>query len=141
MSRLLIGTNTVFTNEPCYLLVESNEVAPDYKGWHRYQTLTVIRNDRKVEFRRSLGPVEQFKVPVFQIIGGATDYDNGRIYIEETVGSLIEMANYIREGPFTQPEPPPTRDLIGAYYDQPEIRRKARKKQSTFGPGAVLQRS
>lgn len=139
MANLLIGTNIVSMDEPCYFLAETNERTPDSKGVHRYQSITVIRNDQQVVCRRDLGPAANFDVEEFQIPGGATDPTTGRVYIEETVGRLIEIANILRERPREQTRPQ-NPNLIQVFRDQPDIRRRVRKKVSTFGYGGTIQR-
>lgn len=142
MSRILCGTHWVNTEEPCLNLVEMNLVRPEHPEMHRYMILTVMRGDKPEEFWMDLGPAKQFNRPQFRIPGGARDDFTGRFHVVHTVGELVDMANQLREGPFEQPEPPKNRpDLQQLFYDQPDIRRKNKKKVSTFGPGSVLQRS
>jgi hypothetical protein len=141
VANILMGTTYVAEDEPCYFLAENNEPAPDSRGFRRYQTVTVMRGDKKAILRRDLGPAESFKTEPFQIPGGATDPVTGKVYIEETVGSLLAIANHLREGPFERPEPPKPHDLAGAYKNQYEHRRKIRLRQSTIGHGGVTQRS
>ncbi|MDO8673043.1 MAG: hypothetical protein Q7O66_16670 [Dehalococcoidia bacterium] len=141
MGRLLIGTNFVHEDEPAFSLKEMNEMAPDYRGFRRYQTIKVFRGDAVVEFRKDLGSAKNFTVEEFVIPGGAQDPKTGKIYIEETVGRLMGIADHLREGPYEAPDPGPIPDLIQVYHDQPEHRRKHRKKASTFGFGGILQRS
>lgn len=58
-----------------------------------------MRNDKPTEFRQDLGAAKDFQgIDQFRIPGGAID-DSGVIYIEETVGSLIEIANQMRGKP------------------------------------------
>ncbi len=136
---LIIGTQAVNTDEPCLNLSEVNLVRPDSKGIDRYLILTVIRNDKPEEFRVDLGSAKNFKVEEFRIPGGAIDERTGKIYIEHNVGELLEIANTLRERP--REEPPQGDGLIQAFRDQPDVRRRARKKVSSFGYGGTIQRS
>lgn len=99
MARIRYGTAFVLEDEPCLLLVEMNLKAPDQKLRKRYQIIHVIRNDKPAEFRQDLGLAKEFKADQFRIPGGIIDEQMGRIYIEETVGRLKEMADQIRGNP------------------------------------------
>ena len=98
MSYLIIGTNTVRLNEPCYLLVEQNLNRDG--TWRRWQTIWVIRDDKTVPMMRDMGPKENFTADQFCVVGGGKDYYTGRIWIEHTVAELLEMAEDIRNEPF-----------------------------------------
>lgn len=95
MTRILYGTIWIWEDEPCLGLYELNLQSPGSRGFHRYQIIRVIRDDKEAEYREDLGlasnwvGTDQFRIP-----GGA--YENGKFYIEETVGSLRDIANYLR---------------------------------------------
>lgn len=95
MTDILIGTHHVRLDEPCFCLSEFNLQSPDYKGFRRYQSIKVVRNDMVTEMRKDLGPAKQFKAEEFCLVGGWKD-ERGRIHIEETVGRMLDMAEYLR---------------------------------------------
>lgn len=141
MSKLLLGTTWVSLDEPGYSLKEIVQRTPDSKALHRYQCIRVLRGDQVAEFRRDLGPASGFSAGEFVIPGGVTDEHSGRIYVEHKVAELVEIADLLREGPYQRPEPPTPSNLIQGYQDLPDKRRRARKRQSLFGPAATIQRS
>ena len=136
---LMLGTDWARMDEPGFCLKEVNQPAPDSKSVRRYQIITVVRNDRLAQLRRDLGRAKRFKASEFAIPGGVKE-DDGRIYIEYTVGELVDVANHLRAGPFSRPDPPKARDLIGEYQDLPDKRQRQRKRLSTIGPVARIQR-
>ena len=142
MSLITCGTQTVNTDEPSTSVVEMNLVRPGVRGMHRYMIITVVRSDKEEQFWMDLGDSKQFTRPEFRIMTGYCDTDTGKIFSCHNVGEAIDMANHLREGPFDQPEPPPNRpDLVQLFRDQPEKRRKDRKKVSTFGHGLAIVRN
>lgn len=143
MGQIIGTTNAVNEDEPTTSVVEMNLVRPEHPEKHRYMILTVIRQDKEAQCWFDLGPAKQFTRPQFRYITGGRD-DSGKLYSCHNVGEAIEAANQLREGPFEQPEPPPAYRpgaLAQAWHDQPDIRRKGKKKASTFGHGGALQRS
>lgn len=140
MGVLIAGTETVRLDEPCFGLAELNLQSPGSKGWRRYQVLQVVRNDRIAEHRRDLGPAGLFVAPQFRIPGGVIDEATGRIEILHTVGELVDIADYQRDGRFAQPEIVP-RDLIAGYHDQLDKNAKARRRVSHFGHLHRVQRN
>jgi len=99
MAKIYIGTTFVTDDEPCLNLKEVNQRTPDSKGIHRYQVITVIRQDRPVEYRLDLGPAKKFKAHEFNIPGGAVNETTGKIYVEETIGRLRDLADHLRSEP------------------------------------------
>lgn len=92
------GTSYVLNDEPCLNLAEVNLLTPDYKERHRYEIIYLVRDDdRLYEYRRDMGREENFKADQMRIMGGVID--KGKVYQEETVGSLRDMANWLREHP------------------------------------------
>ena len=74
--------------------------SPGAKGFHRYQIITVVRNDELVEWHHDMGPATKFKgIDQFRIPGGVRDERTRRIYIEHTVGELQDIANQLRTRP------------------------------------------
>lgn len=141
MSKILFGTHYVTPDEPCFSLKEVNLRTPDSKGIHRYMIVTVVRNDKLAEHRRDLGPASAFTMEEFVVPGGMTDPINKRIYIEETVGRLMQIADELRAEVHGRPDPPKGHDLIGGYFDSFDKKIRNRKKQTTFGYGGITQRS
>jgi hypothetical protein len=142
MSKLVLGTNVVSFDEPCFSLKEIIAPAPDSKSLRRYQVLKVIRHgDKLAEMRRDLGPARGFQATEFVIPGGVADPQTGRVEILHTVGELVDIADLIRSDVYERPEPPKGADLIQGYYDSPDKKRRRRKRQSTFGYGGKTQRS
>lgn len=141
MSSLLLGTNVVSLDEPCYSLKELLGPAVDSRGVRRWQAIKVVRGERVVECRRDLGPASAFTAGEFVIPGGVADERTGRIEILHRVGELIDIADLLRSDAYQPPEPPRPRDLIQGYYDQADKRRKRRRAVSQFGPKAKIQRS
>lgn len=94
MARILVGTNFVLADEPCLGLAELNKQAPDFRGFHRYQIISVIRNDKRIDYREDLGLASNFKADQFVIPGGVENERGG--VIVETVGSLKDIAEQVR---------------------------------------------
>jgi len=78
-------------------LCEVNLITPDMKARHRYEILIVVRDDNLAEYRRDMGRADKFKADQINILGGVCD-GNDR-FIEETVGSLRDLACILRENP------------------------------------------
>uniref|UniRef100_A0A6M3KCY5 Uncharacterized protein n=1 Tax=viral metagenome TaxID=1070528 RepID=A0A6M3KCY5_9ZZZZ len=104
--KLLYGTTWISEEEPCLGLFEMNLQTPDYSGFHRYQIIYVMRGDAPAEYREDMGKeslwkgAEQIRIP-----GGAME--DGKYYVEETVGTLRQMASQLRVNPID------IRDLLG----------------------------
>ena len=95
MPSVIVGTHYVIKDEPCMGLYEINEQSPGNKGFHRYQILQVVRNDKPAEYRKDLGSAKLYKgVDQLRIPGGASD--GKKFYIEHTVGELMDIADYLR---------------------------------------------
>lgn len=130
MAEIMPGTTYVLADEPCCSLSELNEMAPDYHSIRRYQILHVVRGDRLAEYRKDLGLASDFRAFPFQIVGGFKDGKTGRIYIEETVGRMKEMADEMRNRDESS-RTIPVSDLIGGYADTKE-------QQAQSAQGKVL---
>ena len=133
MSKLIIGTNFINSDEPCMELAEVNLQSPGSKGFHRYQIIKVIRNDRVREFRLDLGKAEDFKADQIVIPGGVKDDLTGRFYCEETVGRLREVADQMRYKPPIETDYLPRTDLVKGYEEHLYNKKKQRKGQVKFG--------
>jgi len=92
---MLTGTTYVVADEPCFGLKEENLMSPLDGQWHRYQILFVVRADALAEYREDLGLAKDFNAQQMVIPGGERGED-GKIYIEETVGRLKEIADELR---------------------------------------------
>lgn len=99
MLKLLMGTSYVDLDEPCLGLYELNLQSPESKGFHRYQIIIVMRDDKPAEFRLDLGLSKKFKHDEIRIPGGAQDEQSGCFYIEHIVAELRDIADWIRERP------------------------------------------
>ncbi len=93
--RLLYGTTFVLDDEPCLSLKEISRQSPDSKGFHRYQIIQVLRDDKIVEFERDLGLSSNIKVDQFRIPGGYTRGNGG--VIVHNVGELIDIAAQLKD--------------------------------------------
>lgn len=139
MSQLIAGTSAVSMDEPCLGVSELNLQSPGSRGWRRYQVIRVVRNDQPAEMRRDLGPMTSFTVEEFRIPGGVVEETTGRIYIEHTVGELLDIAEYLRLGDFERPQLQPD-DLVKRYHDNIERQQAQAVNRSAFGPLAKIQR-
>ena len=117
------------------MLQEMNLPAPDFKGRWRWQIIKVVRQDRLWEWRRPLGPEGQFAARQFNILGGYVDEQTGRGETWETVGSLMDMADEMRDpnrGVVRDNPDVVTRDWQQAFHDEAERRRRAAVKRKVF---------
>ena len=134
-------TIVVSMDEPCFVLVEENWQSPGSRGFHRYQTVRVIRDDRLAEYQTDLGPASRFRKAIpFRLLGGVRYPDSGRIEICHTVGELRDIADLFRSGKIPAPEIEPS-DLATGYYDHMDQRHRWQKRASTSGPLVWIQRS
>lgn len=140
---IVIPTTLIGMDEPAYGLAELIQMHPvNGKGWHRYQVIKVIRNDRVLEYRRDMGKATRFAAPEFRVLGGVADPITGRLESCHTVGELVDIADAQREGFFAPPETMarPAGNLVGGFHDERDRRRKVAKRQSSFGRQFKLQR-
>lgn len=142
MGKLILGTNVVSLDEPCFSLKEIVAPGPDSHSRHRYQCIKVIRQgDQLAEMRRDLGPAERFSCQEFVIPGGVADSVTGRIEILHTVGELIDIAEVLHSDQYDRPPPPAASNLVQGFFDQVDKRKKRCRGQSQFGPHARIQRT
>jgi hypothetical protein len=135
MSNLMLGATTVSMDEPCFGLSEVDLQSPKSRGFHRYQILTVVRGDRLAEMRRDLGVARKFKaVQQFRIPGGVVNEATGKGEILHTVGELIDIADFLRDGRIPEPEVESTLDMTAAYHDTMDMRRRRARKRTVHGP-------
>ena len=132
---------TITSDEPAYSLAEVNLVAPDGKGWWRYQVIQVVRGDKLAEYRERLGPTNAFQCIQFFIPGGLAT-GNGHVEIYHTVGELKEVADKARlDGLDNELAHRPLPDYGRLLYDKLEDLQLWRLRHSTFGPRTKTQRS
>lgn len=87
MSKLVLVANTIMGGEKAWGLYEMNEQAPNYRGFHRYQIIHVVRDGMIAEFRKDMGlsskyrGVKQLRIPS---------------YMEHTVDELMNLADELR---------------------------------------------
>lgn len=98
MSKLLYGTTFVRDNEPCLMLKEIARQSPNSKGFHRYQIIKVLRDDKIVEFEQDLGLSKNIRVDPFIIPGGVETKRGGEIL--HNVGELRDIAEQVRNTKF-----------------------------------------
>jgi|TARA_Y100000310_G_C20663561_1_gene806178 hypothetical protein len=91
-------TAWVSMDEPAVRLIEVNENAPDSSGFRRYQRIIVVRKDAFAEYSEDLGPAGNYAANEIILPGGYKDPSTKRIYAEETVGSLKDIARQMRFG-------------------------------------------
>ena len=81
----------IHDNEPCFEAGETNRVLPVAgKGLRRIQRFVVIRDDRKWQFERDLGPALTFEADQV-ILQGNVPLGNERFDVLETVGRMRGM--------------------------------------------------
>lgn len=142
MKQILPVTYSVMDDEPCYWLTEQHLQSPGSKGFRRYQIAWVMRGDKLHEFTTDLGPASKFKgVEQFNVQGGGTDVDTGRIWIEHTVAELREIADVHRNGLMGKAPTYEPIDYRALLTDQMDRKRRERKRQSTFGPYSRVERN
>ena len=92
---MITGTTYVLPDEPALNLAEVNLIAPKEDGtdWYRFQIILLWR-DGLVEYRERLGLAKNFKAHQFRIMGGSLE--EKELFIDETVGSLKDMADQMR---------------------------------------------
>ena len=120
-----VGTTVISMDEPCFNLVELNLPAPNSRGHRRYQVLTVVRGDKLAEFRIDMGLAKDFKAEPLQVLGGVTA--NGKIYIEHTVGELLDIASWLRDRYHDKSNLTRT-DLVGRFNRYQEAKYDIEKK-------------
>ena len=132
MAKLVeLATTEIWGHEPGYYVSEMNKMAPDFKGLRRYQTITVIRKDRKVRLERDIGDSRLFGEQ-FQLICGAPDGKGGgeALYTVEEAVRLAQDMN-LKPPPKTEIKP---KDWNKIFWDNVEEKNKWKRGQSVFGP-------
>ena len=101
-SLIELATTEIRGQEPCWYLSEINRPASDSKSVRRMQTVTVIRNDRRVKLERDIGDSRLFG-DEFQLICGVPDGKGGGEALY-TVEEALEMAKQMNIAPPPKPE-------------------------------------
>jgi len=94
---IIPATSYVLKDEKAIWLAELHKQSSGYKGFHRYQVITVVRDDAPAQFWRDMGPVSKWKDTDPFIIPSL---------MEHTVAELQEMARQQRseKSPFDKRE-------------------------------------
>lgn len=128
-------TSFLVRNERAATLYEVNEMAPDYRGFRRVQTIVVVRDDDLAEYRTDLGPADEFTAPEFQIPAG----------FQHSVEELKDIALAQRYGDdYWQKrteELSLESTLIPDYVDWTEERGRILNNTTKIGPGFTKQRN
>ncbi len=96
MNSLTTATLTIHENEPCFELAEINRTVPKAgAGVHRFQRITVIRNDERVTWEKDMGKASGFKTEQF-IFPGAVNRGDGHYDILHSVSQLRGYADEYR---------------------------------------------
>lgn len=126
----LVTPDDLFLDEKVWLLRETIEHV-DRQGWHRFQAIWVVRNDRLTKFIKDMGPQSQFSNnPCPLIFWGGFEY---------SVGEAMEIADMLREG--KMPEEREPTDLVGEWMKLLDEKRQWQKHRSVVGLGITIQRS
>jgi hypothetical protein len=131
-------TTDIWGHEPCWYLSEFNQQAPDSQSVRRMQTITVIRNDRRVKLERDIGNSLLYGGE-FQLICGVPDGKGGGEALY-TVEEALEMARQMNISPPSTPDIAP-KDWNRIFWDNVEEKEKWKRGASTFGPEYVKQRN
>jgi hypothetical protein len=133
-----LTSNEIWSQEPCWYIGEFNRSALDSQGVRRYQTITVIRNDRRVKLERDLGDARLFGEE-FQLICGVPDGKGGGEALY-TVEEALQMATDMNNMPPPKTEIRP-KDWNKIFWDNLEEKAKWKRGASTFGPMFRKQRN
>ena len=133
-----LATTEIWSHEPCWYVGEFTRPAPDSSGVRRYQTITVIRNDKRVKLNRDLGDARLFGEE-FQLICGVPNEKGGGEALY-TVEEALQMARDMNNMPPTKTKPRP-KDWNKIFWDNIEERDLWKRRASTFGPKYRKQRN
>ena len=123
-------TDTIDKDEKCFLLRETIRKTPDSKAFHRYQVITVMRNDEFYDHWHDMGDASLYQ---------CEDLFDFAIF-EKTVGQCIEDANDQRNmsmciSKFRSTDP--KEELVKKFINNIEIKRKRKlhKNYKQYGYG------
>lgn len=125
MGTLETATVAVNLDEPAYSLRELNEWEPGRDMYRRWQIIRVVRNDRLVTWRHDLGDASKFDALQFIIPGGVVEEGKPRVW--ETVGSLRDMADKLREDK-AEDRAVPDMYWLTLYHEEKERRKHPYRK-------------
>lgn len=128
----------VFPDEKALLLIERDENRPDSRGFHRYQTIFVARNDELAKYMEDMGPTQMFIAPGLNIPGGDPASPVGQWW--ETVAELKGYADDLREWLANRVYRHEVADLVSGYHDLIDQEARESRHQSQFGPLYKIQR-
>jgi hypothetical protein len=131
VSRIELTQAEIMGHEPCYYISEMNKQAHDSSGFRRFQTITVIRNDRKVKFERDIGDSRLFGEQ-FQLVCGVPNGKGGGEALY-TVDEAIRMAETMNLMPPSLQNHKP-KDYNKLFWDNVEEKQKWKRGVSVFGP-------
>ena len=86
-NRIYPITTWINGDEKAFWLTETHWQSPTYSGFHRYQTLYVVRGDKLAEFRIDMGDAKNFK---------GVKHISIPSYMEHTVSELQDIADEMR---------------------------------------------
>lgn len=129
----------VFPNEKALLLVERHEQATDSKGFRRYQTIFVERNQQLAKYMEDMGLALAFTSSSLSIPGGDPSRPASEWF--HTVAELKAYADdfraFLLERQITREMP----DLAAGYHDDIDMERRERRRLSQVGPAHRILRS
>lgn len=135
MSDLIVSLEAPpHADEKAWGIAEFNAIEPNGHAWHRYQRITVVRNDCEARWVEDLGPADQYHDAGFVIPS----------FFEMSVGELRDMALEMREstrGAEKRREMSAESTLWQDFERQYDEDSKLLRNASTFGPGGVVQRN
>jgi hypothetical protein len=131
-------THDISPDENALLLIERDENRPDYRGFHRYQTIFVARNDELAKFMQDMGPSELFIAPALQVPGGDPSLPQKDWW--ETVGVLRDTADDFREWLTQRVYRRTVADIEAQYHDDIDKQKRAMRHLSQFGPHHRVER-
>jgi hypothetical protein len=123
----------IYPDEKALLLIERNENRPDYRGFRRYQTIFVLRNDALAKYMEDMGPSEAFIASELDVPGG--DPGNPQAEWQETVSALRDYADEFRQWLTKKQYQREVADLEAGYFDQADEAARVLRGMSQFGPG------
>ena len=128
-------TEAIHENEKAWSLREQNMVRPPTHQVHRWQIITVVRNDKLAEWWNDLGPAAEFRAPGIEIPA----------LFEHSVAELRDIATEYRLGDDywrkRTAELSAESTLVKDWLEQMEEDWRVIRNQSSFGPGVSKQRN
>ena len=129
----------VHGNEPALLLIERDENRPDFRGFHRYQTIFVWRNNAIAKYMEDMGPQELYVSGPIQIYGGDPSVPETTEWWE-TIDSLRNHADVFRELMAHRAIQREVPNLIKGFNDWVDEENLRRRHVSVFGKYKKVER-